>query len=240
MEPHECDRWSIGGSDYVVKYEDVELDIAVLHSSYSHLYFPISFKALGYGKDIYTVDIKNAFAPKVFDGTCWLSDESEGVFYDTDCYANFGFSGGPVLGIHRHPFDINVIFLDRHAALVGVLITDAGKAVKNIRNISRLVSVAAIMDHLNKFQPNWWKEIKIDRSMYDIVDVEPSPWEDEDKEHETQMQPSPLHYSSDMSHQFIGSRKKTNSTGTGRIPEPPHVKNWKCSVYKSGLPLQYH
>ena len=50
MKPHECDRWSIGGSDYVVKYEDVEHDIAVLHSSYSHLYFPISFKALGYGK----------------------------------------------------------------------------------------------------------------------------------------------------------------------------------------------
>src|SRR5262245_13932869 len=73
-------------------------------------------------------------SPKVFDGTCWLSDESEGVFYDTNCYANFDFSRSPILNIHPHPFDIDVIILDRHVGLVGVLISGAGKGVKNIRN----------------------------------------------------------------------------------------------------------
>lgn len=239
IDPHEYNRWSIGGSDYVVKFEDVELDIAVLYSSHSHLSFPMSLKTLGYGKSIYTVDIKNAFATKVFHGTCWLSDESEGAFYDTDCYANFGFSGGPVLGIHRNPFDINLIFLDRHAGLVGVLISDAGKAVKNIRNISRFVSLGVILDHLNKFYPNWWKEIKITRSLYDFAEREPSPWDDKNKEDETQSQHSPLRYSHYMSQQSIESRKTIKSTGTGTINEPPRVKNWKCRVYKSGLPLQY-
>ena len=240
MDPHECDRWNMGGSDYVVKYQDAELDIAVLYSSYSHLSFPISFKTLGYGKHMYTVDIKNAFAAKVFDGSGWLSDKSDGVFYDKDRDANFGFSGGPVLGIPQHPSDINVIFLDRHAGLVGVLITDAGKSVKNIRNISRFVSVAAIMDHLNKFHPKWCKEIKVTRSMYDFVGVESSPWNDEEKE-ETETQRSPLHYSSHMPNRSIEIRNKTKSTGAGTetIDEPPHVKNWKCPVYKSGLPLQY-
>ena len=132
------------------------------------------------------------------------------------------------------------MFLDRDAGLVGVLITDAGKAVKNIRNISRFVSVAAILDHLNKFHPNWWKEIKVTRSIYDVVEVESSgTWDDEDKEDETQTQRPPLHYSSHMPNQSIESRKKTKPTGTERITEAPHVKNWKCPVYKSGLPLQY-
>ena len=238
-QPHEFDRWNMGPTEYRTIYEDMVLDIAVLSSTYSHLPLPVSFNALGYGRPVYTVDIKNAFETKVFDGTSWLSDESDGVFYDTDCYANFGFSGGPVLGIHQNPRDIDIIFIDRHAALVGVLISDAGKSVMNIRNISRFVSVGAIFDHLNKFHPNWWEKMSITRSTFESEEEGSSAWDEQDEQDGTKVAGSPLRYMHSAPHRSTDSKVKSETTRTATIPGPPHIKNWKCPVYKSGLPLQY-
>lgn len=64
----------------------------------------------------------------------------------TDCYVDFGFSGGPV---YQNPFDISVIFLNHYVDVVEGVITD-GKAVKNIRNISRSVSVVILIIDINE------------------------------------------------------------------------------------------
>ena len=234
VAPHEFDRWSMGGSDYTVKFSDKELDLAVLHSQFSHLSLPISLKPLGYGKHVYSVDITNAFVTKVFDGRCWLSDESDGIYYDIDAFANYGFSGGPVVSASQHPL-AKVIFLDRHAGLVGVLISDAGKSARNIRNVSRFVSMGAVLGNLSKYYPTWFHDIVITRSVYDHVDREPAPWDEDDtdaKQHSTLLH---FHHTKPESSDSGSPRKAKTSSKNMR--EPPQVKNWRCPVYVSGLPF---
>ena len=91
VAPQESDHWSIEGSEYTVKFSDKELDLAILQIQFSHLGLPISLKPVGHGSRVYTVDVMNAFAAKVFDGRCRLSDESKRMYYDTDTFANYGW-----------------------------------------------------------------------------------------------------------------------------------------------------
>ena len=53
---------------------------------------------------------------------------SEGDYYDTTSYSEYGFSGGPVLGTWESMIpSLDLILLDSHGARLGLLLSDAGK-----------------------------------------------------------------------------------------------------------------
>lgn len=125
--PHETDRWS-GNSEYTIQYKDLYKDICLLkcQAQYTHHRLPLANEPLGHGKRVFSVNVRNSASIRVFEGSCWLSEMSEGEYYDTTSYCDFGFSGGPVIGTwQRMILGHDLILVDSHGALVGLLLSDA-------------------------------------------------------------------------------------------------------------------
>lgn len=158
--PHETDRWNRNGEFYLMAFDDT-CDIALLSSELSFLRIPLCYDPICEGVKIFTIDVKDPACPKIFDGRCWPSDASAGEFYDFTAFADHGFSGGPIVGIFH--FKIILITLDRHGALVGLCLSDAGKK----RIMGRFVSLPRIIAFLAAWNPNWKDIIKCKISVYE-------------------------------------------------------------------------
>jgi len=70
---------------------------------------------------------------------------SEGDYYDTTSYCDYGFSGGPVIATwQRMILGLDLILVDSHGALLGLLLSDAGKR----RGVGRFLSVGSLFESL--------------------------------------------------------------------------------------------
>jgi hypothetical protein len=157
---HENERW-VYDEGYERVYHDSYLDIALLSTRRTHLVLPLCFDALCYGTKIYTVDVSNYGSGKVFEGRCWIAEDSIGDRYESNAHAQEGFSGGGVVGIVPCLMCLNC--QDRYAALVGIVVSDAGK---DKRRFSRFVSLGPILDMLKRWNEKWDLVIRPVESKY--------------------------------------------------------------------------
>jgi hypothetical protein len=159
-EPHETKRWS-GRTEYEVEYRDPITDVALLRAKgFRHLKMPFANEALGHGGNIFTVSLLNPFSVRAFRGTAWLSDGSDGSYYDTTAYVDRGFSGGPVSGIDNLTA-MSLIVTDRYGGFLGLVLSDAGKR----REMGRFISAGRILEVLESWMPAYYREIDLDLSV---------------------------------------------------------------------------
>jgi len=122
--PHETERWK-GNTEFTLETFNETLDIALISSKRSFLKVPFCLDPICEGVQMFTIDVKDHFNPKKFDGRCWPSYESTGEIYDFNAFAGRGFSGGPIVGTFH--LKNTLLVTDRHGALLGICPSDAGK-----------------------------------------------------------------------------------------------------------------
>ena len=122
--PYETERWK-GNAEFTVETYNETLDIALISSKRSFLKIPFCLDPICEGVKIFTIDVKDPCNPKIFDGRCWPSDESAGEFYDFNAFADHEFSGCPIVDTFH--LKNRPIISDRHDALLGICLLDAGK-----------------------------------------------------------------------------------------------------------------
>lgn len=159
--PHETKRWN-GSTEYEVEYRDRTTDIALLRArGFRHLKMPFANEGLGHGGNVFTMSLMNQFSVRAFRGMAWLSDGSDGSYYDTTAYVDHGFSGGPVSGIDNLT-SLSLIVIDRYGGLLGLVLSDAGKR----REMGRFVSAGKILEVLEGWMPEYYREIDLELSVH--------------------------------------------------------------------------
>jgi hypothetical protein len=167
---HETKRWS-GRTEYEVEYRDRITDLALLRArGFRHLKMPFANDVLGHGGNVFTVSLKNPFSVRAFRGMAWLSDSSDGSYYDTTAYVDRGFSGGPISGIDNLT-SLSLIVIDRYGGLLGLVLSDAGKR----REMGRFVCAGKILETLERWMPAYYREIDLDLSICKSTTF--SPWD---------------------------------------------------------------
>ena len=153
--PENTARWNREG-EYQITHSLPDLDAAVLYTKKTHLVTRLCLQPICGGVTrVFRLDLRNYFCQQAHSGHCWAAEESSGeyhIFFDS--LAEKGFSGGLILGISSISFVS--ISSDRHAAAVGIVLSDAGKQ----RTISCFVSLATVFNALSKKDLSWAENVK--------------------------------------------------------------------------------